>query len=170
MSKPTLYLFIGYPGAGKTTVAQMIADETGAIHLWADLERHKMFPRPTHSLEESTELYEKLNQAAEYLLAQGKSVVFDTNFNFYEDRQKLWEIAARHGAETIIVWVATPLQVARHRAVGTHKQRNGYPMTMTNAQFTAIVTKLELPRGHEKVIKIDGTKLDRQTVMPLFSQ
>lgn len=169
MSKPTLYLFIGYPGAGKTTVAQQIAETTGAKHLWADLERHKMFPQPTHSLAESTALYDRLNQATDYLLGQGKSVVFDTNFNFYEDRQKLREIAARHHTETIIIWVATPVDVARKRAVGTHMQRNGYPLTMTEEQFNKIVSKLEPPRKHEKVIKINGAKLDSQTIMPLLS-
>lgn len=170
MRKPTLYLLIGYPGAGKTTVAQMVAKETGAIHLWADLERHKMFPQPTHSLEESTELYERLNEAAEYLLAQGKSVVFDTNFNFYADRQKLRQIAGRHGAETVVIWIATPVDVARQRAVGTHIQRNGYPMTMSAEQFNSIVAKLEPPTKHEKVIKIDGVEFDEPSVLALLKQ
>ncbi len=169
MSKPTLYLFIGYPGAGKTKIAQIIAEETGAKHLWADLERHRLFPKPTHSRQESTELYEQLNQAAEYLLAQDKSVVFDTNFNFYNDRQKLRNIAARRGAETVIIWVNTPVDVARDRAVCSNKMRNGYPMNMSDAEFTAIVSKLQPPRKDEKIIKIDGTKIDRAGVMALLS-
>ncbi|HET8992035.1 MAG TPA: AAA family ATPase, partial [Candidatus Saccharimonadales bacterium] len=75
MKNPKLYLFIGYPGAGKTAVAKIIADHSNAYHLWADVERHKLFPHPTHSTEESNELYDKLNTATEYMLGHGKSVI-----------------------------------------------------------------------------------------------
>lgn len=167
MSKPTLYLMVGYPGAGKTTVSQTLADATGAKHLWADLERHKLFPNPTHSTQESNQLYERLNAAADYLLAQGKDVIFDTNFNFYADREKLREIARARGADTRVLWITTPVETARRRAVGTHMQRNGYMMSMSEEQFDAIVSKLESPRKNEKPIKIDNPKLDAEALLAL---
>lgn len=158
--KPKLYYFIGAPGAGKTTLAQALAEKTGAKHLWADQERHELFEEPTHSQAESDELYNKLNQATDYLLSQGKSVIYDTNFNHYADRQKMREIAARHKAETILIWLTTPKDIAKQRAVGTHETRNGYTITMTEEQFDSITSKLEKPHEDEKVIKIDGSKLD----------
>jgi predicted kinase len=169
MTKPTLYLFIGYPGAGKTFIAQIIARHTGATHLWADAERHKLFDNPTHTLEESNELYDKLNAAAAYLLANGKSVVFDTNFNFLADREKLREIATDQGAQTIVIWVTTPVELAKKRAVHGDTTRNGYDMNMSAEQFDAIVEKLEPPTKDEHFIKIDGTKLDDVTVTRLLS-
>ena len=170
MPKPRLYIFIGYPGAGKTTVAKAIAEATGAFHLWADAERHKLFPVPTHSLAESNQLYAQLNDEADKLLSEGKSVAFDTNFNFRADRKKLCDIAARRGAETIVVWVTTPIDEARKRAVGEHVMRNGYAMTMTETQFNNIVAKLEPPAKDEKIIKINDPKLDRQELIRLLSQ
>jgi predicted kinase len=168
MQQPILYLFIGAPGAGKTTTAKIIAEATSAQHLWADAERHKLFPDPTHSLDESTRLYEELNARAEQLLASGKSVVFDTNFNFYADRQKLAEIARRHNAETLVIWMNTPLDVARQRSVGTHETRNGYTLRMTDAQFDAIVAKLEPPRDNEKTLRIDGSHVNSHDVIELL--
>jgi len=168
MKRHTLYLFVGYPGAGKTRVSRIIAETNGAVHLWADTERHKMFPNPTHSLEESQQLYDHLNAVTEDLLAQGKSVVFDTNFNFHADREKLRAIAERQGAEMIILWIATPVEVAKKRAVGTRLLRNGYTMSMSEEQFDAIAAKLEPPTKDENFIKIDGTEIDREKIIRLL--
>jgi predicted kinase len=168
MQNPTLYLFIGAPGAGKTTTAKIISEATGAVHLWADAERHKLFPEPSHSLEESNLLYSKLNQETERLLSEGQSVVFDTNFNFYADRQLLQNIARQHHANTIIIWMTTPSDIARARSVGSDQKRNGYTIHMTDAQFDAIIAKLEPPRENEETLKIDGSQVDKQTVIELL--
>ncbi len=169
MSKPVLYLMVGYPGAGKTTVAQLITQRTGAVHLWADWERHQLFDNPNHSESESRKLYDQLNQTAEKLLAEGKSVVFDTNFNYRRDRQLLREVADRQNAETIVVWLITAPEVARERAVHSNVVRNGYDFTMTSVEFDKIVAHLEPPDKNEKIIKIDGVKLDPDEVMRLLS-
>ena len=158
MEQPVLYLMLGYPGAGKTTVAQRIVEKSGAVHIWTDLERHKMFGKPTHSEEESRQLYETLNQRVERLLGEGKSVVFDTSFNHRSDRKLLREIASRHGADTVVVWLTTPIDLARRRAVHADVVRNNYDFNMTGEQFDQIAGRLETPAKDEKVIKIDGAK------------
>jgi predicted kinase len=165
MNNHVLYLFVGYPGAGKTTVAKIIAKATGARHIWADEERHRLFPHPTHSEQESKELYDKLNDAVDNLLSEGKSVVFDTNFNFLSDRDKLRQIAKKHSARTIVIWVDTPLEVSKKRAVYAEENRNFYETNMTESQFDSITSKLEPPAEDEKVITIDGTDLDSQTLL-----
>jgi predicted kinase len=159
--QPTLYLFIGYPGAGKSTVAKLIAEQTGAHLICADNERHKLFKIPTHAKEESKELYEKLNEATEYLLSQGRSVVFDTNFNFLSDRKKLRDIADKYNATTVLIWIKTPLSVALKRAVHSHTLRNNYDYVMTSKQFNDIATKLEPPKESEKAVIVDGSDLDK---------
>lgn len=168
MSKPILYLFIGAPGAGKTSVAMIIAEQTGAKHLWADAERHKLFKPPTHSIAESDELYHKLNATTGYLLNRGDSVVFDTNFNFYDDRQKLRQIADDNTADTVLIWLTTPLVIAKKRALDPKTVRNGYTRSMSEEQFNDIVGKLEPPHKDEKFIKIDGTKLDPGTIKQIL--
>ncbi|HVW23558.1 MAG TPA: ATP-binding protein [Candidatus Saccharimonadales bacterium] len=161
MSKPRLYLFIGYPGAGKTTVALHIAAKSDAVHLWADRERLKMFGKPTHSATESHQLYDHLNQVAADLLAQGRSVIFDTNFNLLKDRRHLREIADQAGAETITIWVTTPRELAEHRAIAdTAAQPTRLLGDMTPGEFERIASHLEPPTEDEKVLKFDGTELD----------
>lgn len=159
---------LGYPGAGKTTVAQLIAEETGAVHIWSDLERHRMFAEPTHAKTESRRLYDNLNRQTDKLLSEGRSVVFDTSFNHRHDRDLLREIALKHGAETVVIWLTTPVEVARQRAVHAEVVRNGYDFSMTPEQFERIASHLETPGKDEKVIKIDGVKLDREALKELL--
>ncbi len=168
MAKPILYLFVGPPGAGKTTVAQIINKTAGAVHLWADAERHKLFANPTHELSESTALYKMLNGQTADLLRDGTSVVFDTNFNHFTDRQKLRDIADKAGAETILIWMITPLDTAKKRALDALNIRNGYKNSMSEQQFTDIIAKFEAPTEHEKAIKINGTKLDEASIRQLL--
>jgi predicted kinase len=151
---------IGYPGAGKTTVARLLHELTGAEHLWADHTRKHWFQKPTYSQTENTELYDKLNQQTDELLAAGKSVIFDTNFNFYKDRQKLRYIAANHGAQTVLLWVQTPVEIAKQRAtIEAHKHDSRVFGNMTEQDFERLRSHLEEPKPEEQAITIDGTKV-----------
>jgi len=162
MKKPTLYLMLGYPGAGKTTAAKIISELTGAVHLWADKIRNERYPNPTHSHAENLELYEYLNALTAEFLASGQSVIFDTGFNFYKDRQLLRSIAAKHHASTCVLWLQTNNSTSRSRA--TQAGRNSYPNAMSLAQFERLSNCLEPPRPDEHAINLDGTKISRQYV------
>lgn len=160
MNHPVLYIFVGYPGAGKTSVSKLIAARTGAVHIWADHERQALFANPTHSFEESKQLYEILDEQTEELLAAGKSVIFDTNFNYHADRELLRQIADKHQATMVIIWLTTPRAIAKERALHhTHRDRNGYMATMTEAEFDRLTNHLEAPTEDEHPVKIDGSKI-----------
>lgn len=161
---------VGYPGAGKTTTAQLIAARTGAEHIWADLERHKMFDDPSHDETESRKLYEELNRRAADLLAAGRSVVFDTSFNHRRDRDLLRGIASRHGARTVVVWLDTPADIARERALHSRIVRNGYGFNMTGREFDRIASHLEPPADDEKAIRVEGTGSNSDSIGRLLDQ
>ncbi len=157
---------VGYPGSGKTTTSKMIHKLTGAVHLWADHERNHMFKNPSHSHKENLELYDELNKKTQSLLGEGKSVIFDTNFNFYKDREKLRKIAAEEGAKTVLVWMTTPKDVARERAVnhpldGEHHRVWG---NMSLETFERIAGNLEEPKEDENPVKFEGVNLSQQAV------
>jgi predicted kinase len=157
-----LYLFIGYPGAGKTTIAKYIEQHTGAVHLWADKERQKLFGYATHSAAENIKLYDYLDETTDKLLAEGKSVIFDTNFNYHKDRMMLKAIAEERGAETKVIWVNTPKEICKPRALHhTHRDRNGYQVTMTEQEFDRLANHLEPPTEDEKALTIDGSDLSK---------
>jgi len=163
--KPTLFLMVGYPGSGKTTIASYISRATGAVHLWADEERVKRFHTPTYSHEENLELYKGLNTMVEKLLGQGKSVVFDTSFNFKADRDNLRKIAQTAGAECKIVWVQTPRIIARTRATeDAHEQETRLLDNIPEEDFDRMSDKLEEPSEDENVIVIEGIDASEKVV------
>jgi len=165
MPQPTLFLMVGYPGAGKTTAAKMIHELTGAVHLWADQERNRRFPNPTHNHQENITLYGQLNTETRQLLRDGHSVVFDTNFNFYKDRKKLRIVAAKENAKTIVVWVTTPKELSRDRAtVRAHGQHTRIWGNMPMERFEHISDNFQPPEPHELTIRLDGSNLTKEAV------
>jgi predicted kinase len=164
--QPTLYLMLGFPGAGKTTISRTIAQQTGAVHVWADHERRAMFKEPSHSKSESDELYAALNATTDQLLGEGKSVIFDTSFNHYTDREYLRQIAAKHHAKTVLVWVTTPRAAAKVRALdSSHAAHNTYTKPMTTEEFDGIADHLEPPHVDEHAVEIDGQHFDHATLL-----
>ena len=156
---------VGDPGSGKTTISRYIHELTGAVHLWADHERNKMFPNPTHSHEENIELYKILNQRAKQLLQEGQSVIFDTNFNFYRDRKRLRHIAATEGADTVVVWIITPKELARKRAVEESENMDTRVWgNMPPDRFERIANNLQEPSPMERPVIINGTHITKDDV------
>jgi predicted kinase len=156
---------VGYPGSGKSTVSKIIRDTTGAVHLWADHERRRLFARPTYSHEENISLYDAMNRMTKKLLSSGQSVVFDTSFNYYRDRENLRELAAQYEAEVLVVWVDAPKELAEERATrDAHKQNTRILGDMSHADFERMSSSLETPREGERYVKVDGREITVESV------
>lgn len=138
--------------------------------MWADHERRKLFATPNYSHAENIELYDKLNKTAAELLQQGKSVIFDTNFNFFRDREKLRTIAQANGAKTVLLWVTTPKDIARGRATdNAHRQATRVLGNMPVSEFDRMSGNLEPPSANEAHIEVDGTKISEDYIKELLA-
>ncbi len=128
--------------------------------MWADQIRNERFSDPNHSHEENLELYAYLNKLTAELLATEQSVIFDTAFNFYKDREHLRKIAQEHNAIVRLIWVQTPKPIAQERATHPeHATANTYVHAMSTEQFERISNDLEPPHKDEPYVEIDGTKV-----------
>jgi predicted kinase len=170
MSKPTLFMMFGYPGAGKTTAATAIQKISGAEHLSSDALRLELFPKPTYTQTEHDAVYAELDKRTEALLKQGKSVIYDANLNRYQHRLEKYEICERVGAKPILLWVQAPKDLARERAVmrGHHHL---VPIDETfESMFDRVTSVIEEPREDEPLYAIDGAPLEESTISELLAR
>ncbi len=163
--KTTLFLLMGLPGAGKTTVAKAIEEITGAIRLSSDEARLMIWPEPEFTEAEHFQLYEYLDDQTAHLLEAGKSVVYDANLNRYEHRLEKYELAKQVGSEVVLCWVKTPEEIALERRMteaGHHKlvPKNEDPHSM----FKRIAGIIEEPNENENYVEFDGTKITNEYV------
>ena len=164
MKEPTLFLMFGYPGAGKTTTAEVVQQLTGAEHLSSDRLRAEMFPKSDFSQDEHDRLYETLDQNTKQLLEQGKDVIYDANLNRYGHRKDKYDICRQTGAKAILLWVQTPKPLAKERA-GHYSRQHLWPVDETPSQlFDRIADVIEEPTASEPYIAIDGTKVDQDYI------
>jgi predicted kinase len=163
--KPILYLMVGYPGAGKTTVAQIIHERTRAVHIWTDYERKQMFG-DKYNRDDSKVLYDALNKRVVELLRSGKSVIYDTNFSYAADRNALKKMASDVGADTKIVWLTTSKEVAKVRVIRANTNDINRVFAMSDDDFDYVAGHFQPPTEEEKPIKIDGVaKLDTKAIV-----
>lgn len=166
---PTLFLLIGYPGAGKTTTAKVIHKLTGAKHISSDEARTKMFPHPTFSQSEHDELYRMLDQQTEAALREGKDVIYDANLNRYRHRKEKYDICERTGAKAVLLWLHFPRELAKIRAVHESRSRLWPKEEAPHDMFERIVKVIEPPRADEPYIEVDGTKVNAEYIQRLLA-
>lgn len=151
---------LGFPGAGKTTAAEIVSGLTDAVHLSSDKFRLAMFKNPKFTPEEHGAVYGALDFLTELLLSKGVSVIYDANLNRYKHRQEKYDICKRTGARPVVLWIQAPKEVARQRATVSATFDPKRPFGNLSASvFDRLVAEIESPRSSEKVVKLDGTRL-----------
>lgn len=110
-----LVVVCGLPGAGKTTVAEMVAEEVGGHLLRTDVVRKELVGDPEYSPEETDLTYREVRDRAERLLRDGEGVVLDGTFRRRAERDRAATLAERIGTPFRLVRVACRDAVCRER-------------------------------------------------------
>ncbi|MFC7096896.1 AAA family ATPase [Halobaculum marinum] len=110
-----LVVVCGLPGAGKTTVAEAVAERLDATLLRTDVVRKELFPEPAYTSDESRRTYEAVFDRADETLATGESVVLDGTFRRSRRRERARSLARGHDAPFRLLKVACDEAVAKAR-------------------------------------------------------
>jgi predicted kinase len=117
-ANPALIVVSGLPGTGKSYFCRKLAERIDLVILESDDLRQRLFPTPSYSKEESTQLFRACHGLVEELLRKGISVALDATNLEEHNREQLYHIADQSGAKLIIVRMEAPPELVQQRLEG----------------------------------------------------
>ncbi len=123
---PALYLVVGLPGSGKSTVAATLGERWGIAHVSSDVERKRLagFEPTARPVDAGVDVYtpgmdrrtyQRLIERAREELSAGRSVVLDATFRSAAGRREALRVAEEAGAPALVVECTLPAAVVRRR-------------------------------------------------------
>jgi len=171
-SKPILFYTMGYPGAGKTTLAKSLELSYGFIHVHADKLAFELLTFPKYSKEEVNLVHGVMQDRAIDYLSNGQSLVYDASVNNFILRRKLVELAKNNGALAIGLWLNTPIKIALSRASQARNSEgmvNFVRITPPHI-FKIAVSNFERPLKIEReIIRVSGAEDFTDQIMSINS-
>lgn len=102
---PALVVLMGYPGAGKTHCARLLAARLSAAHIASDELRSRLFIAPTYASGENATVFKCVDALVDGLLADGHRVIVDATNLVASYRAASVGAAARRRAPVLFVHV-----------------------------------------------------------------
>jgi predicted kinase len=114
LSKPALICLYGFPGSGKSYVARNLAEDVQLANVSSDRVRSELFQSPRYDAQENAIVTHLMDYMTEEFFSAGVSVVYDTNALRAAQRRKLRELARKHKAEYLLIWIQVDIDSAFH--------------------------------------------------------
>ncbi|MFC4408218.1 AAA family ATPase [Haloarchaeobius iranensis] len=112
---PMLLVVCGLPGAGKTTIAEAVADRVDGRLVRTDVVRKDLFPDPDYTEAEKLAVYGELLGRGREVVEAGGTAVLDGTFKEARFRGDVVDLAAELGVDFRLVKVECDEAVARRR-------------------------------------------------------
>jgi predicted kinase len=144
-----IILLCGVPGAGKSTIAKLLAQRTGATLLSTETFKRKVYERLMKELEK----------------AEGEDFILDGTFYKRKWREAVKELARRKGIPILVVWVKSSLETSLQRDAQREKPIGERAVRIIHAEFEqpepdVVINSEELtPREAVELILSAGKKV-----------
>lgn len=148
-----LYIMCGLAFSGKSTLARKIAEHTGSRliafdKLWVEKEKE-------HPITKGDEGWRFIRKVAQEEIAkalrEGISVVYDDNNVRFEHREEIREIGRSLGADPIVVYLNTPMDLIKERE--RVNKTTGERHEVEPENFQTVVEQLEVPTPNEHALE-----------------
>lgn len=158
LTRPTLILLYGYPGSGKTYLARQLCEDIQAAHLQSDRIRFELFEQPRYDRQENQIVDHLLQYMTEEFLRAGVSVVYDINALRSSQRRELRELARKHRADCMLVWLQIDVDSAFVRVSKRDRRKTDdkYTPAIDKQTFEQIAAHMQNPTPTEDYMVISG--------------
>ena len=120
---PLLIVMTGLSGAGKSTVAQALAERIGGVRIRSDVERKRLYglapeaqsDGSIYTAEATTHTYARMAEAARAVTTAGVPAIVDAAFLRHAERQQFRALAGALGVRHALAVCEAPLDVLRAR-------------------------------------------------------
>lgn len=152
-----LILIVGCTGAGKTTYARRLADETGGIRFSIDEWMMALFwtdsPQPIEfawTMERVRRCEAQIFAMAQQLAARGIPAILDLGFTQRDHRDRFRQMAREAGLSAALHFVDVPVEERWRRVVRRNAERGEtYAMTVDRGMFDFMEGMWEPPEKDE---------------------
>jgi len=150
---PSLVVFCGVSGTGKSTIAGRLAEEIGAVHLRSDVIRKELHgvevtdhsaKQGLYSSESSANTYQTMCARARDWLQAGCTVLLDATFRTKRDREAARRLADDLGVPFLLVECRCDPETARER-IRQRQQTGGDPSDADVSVFERQQERFEPP-------------------------
>ena len=149
--EPTLHFMCGKAGAGKTTVANGLAQEHAAILISEDIWMMRLYGDQMKSFDDYLHFSPKLKSVVEPLAAQllksGNHVVLDFQANTKVDRRFFRSVFEQADAAHVLHFVQTSDQVCLERIAKRNIERPEGSHHLTEEVFALVSSYFQVPEA-----------------------
>lgn len=152
LTKPVLLCLYGFPGSGKSFVARNIAGSIPSVaHVSTDRIRVELFRRSALNDQQLAATSRLSMYITNEYLRTGISVVYDANALTTANRQRLREIASKHKAGYLLIWLQIDSASAFARAVNRDKRtaEGKYASDQSRAGYNKYLSSMENPKNED---------------------
>ncbi len=151
-------MLYGYPGAGKTYFARQLCEQVHAAHVQGDRIRSELFDEPRYDKEENSVVTHLMDYMVEEYLNASLSVVYDVNAMRSTQRHELREIARRHKAQPLLIWLQIDVESAFTRANKRDRRHidDKYSNSLDRSSFDGIASGMQNPSNVEDYAVVSG--------------
>lgn len=154
LAKPTIVCLYGYPGSGKSYVARNLAESIQLAHVSSDRVRNELFQSPRYDAQENAIVTHLMDYMSEEFLTSGVSIVYDTNALRIAQRRRLREMARKHRAAYLLIWLQIDIDTAFARTQERDRRTadDKYSEPQTRSTFERQVSGMQNPEGEDYLV------------------